>query len=1003
MTFQLRFLGTPLIQNKNHQVTAQLPGKAIGLLAFLAVEKQAFTRSRIANLLWSAESEARGKHNLRQLLQNIKKVLPHILVLKGRELILLNYPLIDRVDLWQFDEAYMHQKYQDVVNVIRGRFLEGLSLRDADNFDQWQRLQESVIHHKSLHALESLLQQNVRSEVLIHYASRLLALQPWHEEAYQQLMLAQARTKRFNEALLTFKTCREVLHAELGIEPGQKTLAVYERVERARHTSHTISLGTTNVFVGRRQELGRIEQLLANASCRCLTLLGMGGMGKTRLALEAGCRFQSLFLHGVCFVPLQAVSQDNKLEFQQALLNELKIESTNLALDLRILDYLSSLELLLILDNFEQLVSQASFISRILRQAPNVKVIVTSRNRLDIPEEWILDVSGLSLTESEKHNATHTLAIPGNVSGLHASESSSSEAVALLRNCVQQLGDAQADMPQAELGKICQVLSGVPLAIELIAPWLRTNSPAEILDLIRRQEPSWLHVNRNFPARHRSMFAVFEYSWQLLPVEAQTVMELLTCFQGDFSETAALTVAETAIEMLTSLVGYSMLQVEGMNRYKIHPLMQLFLEGKAEQRGTAVRAAAKHYQYFLRFATEMLLKLNGADQLMALKQCETEFANLRTAWTWGVENVPTDELLPFADFLFELCSLRNWFETGIQIFDTAHEQCGNKHSLLASRLLAYNGFFYQRRGLLETAVQRAQLALTVAQQKEDRKTILQSLIVLSNVQYDMGQYDFAEQMFNNCLSIAPKADFAKEKAYCLYRLGLVISLRIDYPNSGKKKPYKPPGPFITEHYAPTEEKIRVITKAREYYAQAQMIYQDFGDRLGMASTLHALGVSWYQLKAYDKAIDYFRKTTRLLRDLEAASDLTQSLNWLAWTYHRNGNHVKGRHYFLEALQLGLRSNAENILLDCLMKFALFIWVIEQTHGLPLSIAAFVANHPKTDSRIRNSAEEWVENISDFMPIDEQRAALDVVKQYTLRTLTQKILVQFHIAETSFAS
>lgn len=999
MTFQLHFLGTPIIQNKHQQVTAQLPGKSIALLAFLAVEKQAFTRGRIADLLWSAESEAKGKHNLRQLLQNIKKVMPNILVLKGRELIVLNYALIDHVDLWQFDEAYSLQKYQDVADVLRGRFLEGLALRDADNFDQWQRLQESVIHHKSVHALEVLLQQHVRNEVLLHYASRLLALQPWHEEAYQKLMLAQARSRRFNEALLTFKTCREVLQTELGIEPGQQTLAIYERVERARQTVHAISPVAANVFVGRQQELGEIEHLLANANCRCLTFLGMGGMGKTRLAWEAGYRFQSMFLHGVCFVPLQSVHKDSELEFQQALLNELKITGTSLALDQQIIDYLRSQEMLLILDNFEQLISQASFVSQILRQAPHVKVIVTSRSRLDIPEEWIFDVSGLSLTEREKRDVVHDLLKPSHGSEPDIPASPSSEAVALLQQCAQQLGGTQVNLSQAELRELCQMLSGIPLAIELIAPWLRTHSPTEILNVIKRQESSWLYLNRNFPARHRSMFAVFERSWELIPAEAKVVLEFLSCFPGDMSETAALAVAGTTKEMLASLVGYSMLQVDGVARYKIHALTQRFLADKAEQQGTAVLAATKHYQYFLQFAAEMLPQLNGANQLVTLKQCETEWANLRAAWLWGVQNAAADALMPFADFLFELCSLRNWFETGIQIFDTAYEQCGAKHSLLASRLLAYSGFFYQCKGELETAVQHAQQALAIAQQKEDNKTIWQSLIVCSNVQYDVGQYDLAEKTLGKCLAIAQKAEFARERAYCFYRLGLVISLRVDYPNSGKKEPYKPPGPFITEHYAPTKEKVETVTRAREYYAQAQTIYQGFEDRLGMALTLGAQGYSWYQLKTYDQAISCFHETIQLLRDLEATSDLVQALNWLAWTYHWAGNHVNGRAYFLQALQLGLRSNTENILLDCLMKFALFIWVTEKTHSWPLTIASFVANHPKTDSRMRNSAEEWVENISHFMSIKAQRGAINLAKKYSLRTLTQKILVQFHVDET----
>lgn len=996
MAFHLQFLGTPLIQTESQNVTSQLPSKAIGLLAFLAVEKQPVTRNKIADLLWSAESESKGKHNLRQLLQNIKKVLPHILVLKGRDHLALNDQLIDFVDIWQFEDAYLSQAYQQAAMLLRGSFLEGLRLRNADNFDQWLRLQESAIHNKSIKVLETLLRQRNRNEAVIQFASLLISLEPWHEEAYQKLMLAQARAGRFNEALSTYVKCEKALQDELSMVPTRQTMVAYERVQMARRTLHQVPSAVANAFVGRQKELDQIEQLLADPTCRCLTLLGMGGMGKTRLAQEAGQRFQSLFLHGVCFVPLLTASADSKLGIMQLVLNSLGIAGDGHALDEQLISYLRPREMLLILDNFEQIVAQAGFVSQILQQAPDVKIMVTSRNCLDIPEEWLFDVPGLSVP---KRDSGQSKIVETMRNGFQKPDTThaSYDAVALLQQRAQQLGCTLVwELEQVELGQICQKLAGVPLAVELIAPWLRTNTPAEILQLMTKHEPLWLHANRNFPARHRDLFAVFEHSWQLLSNQEQLVLESLVCFEGDFTETAALTVAQTDKPTLALLVNHSILQTAGPGRYKIHSLLRIFLENKAGRRNTAVHATARHYRYYRQFALQMLNELNGSDQFSTLKQCEAAFANLRAAWMWGGANISAAEMMPFAEFLFELCSLRNWFETGIQIFEVAHEQETEKQSLFASRLLAYSGFFYQRMGYFETAVQRAQQALKIAQLYEDSKSILQALTVLSNVHFDVGQYVLAEQELQKCLIYANTSDLRKERAYCFYRLGLVISLHIDYPNAGKKQPYKPPGPFITEHYTPTEAKIRVAKQAREYYAKARAIYQQLGDAWGVAIALHATGFSWYQVKAYEKAIDCFEEAVQTLSDLEAGSDLTQSLNWLAWTIHRKGNNEVARDYFMKAIQTGLENYAEKYLLDCLMKFALFLWVTEKSHALPLTIASLVANHPNTDSRMRNSAEEWVENISDFISLEEQNAALNVAEQYALRAFAQKILLKFQL-------
>lgn len=995
MSVRLQFLGTPLLLDEQQLDIILLPGKAVGLLAFLAVENQPFTRDKLADLFWSTDSEAQAKHNLRQLLQNIKKFFPHILTLNGRRLIALNAEAIDTIDVWQFEEACQMQQYDQAASLLRGEFLEGLNIRDAENFEQWRRLKNAHFLNIGIEILEKLLQQTAQNELIIQYASRLIALEPWHEQAYRSLMLAQARSMRFNEAILTFQKCQKILQDEFSVTPAQQTVAIYEKVQMARKTRQRALPTASSVFVGRKLELEKIANLLADPHCRCLTLMGLGGVGKTSLAVEASTRCRSLFLHGVCFVPLVTAAAGSQLGFKQILLNSLGLSSEGTLLDDQIVAYLQPREMLLILDNFEQIASQALVVSQIIQQAPGIKVLVTSRRRLDIPEEWLLDVYGLSFP-TPADAEFNSRAIRENGFGYLAMNSGEGyDAVHLLFERAQQLGCARLlDPTSPELNQICQKVEGVPLAIELIAPWLRTRSPAEILDMIVANEHALLQIRRNFPARQNSLLSVFEHSWQLLSKEQQLVLQRLVSFSGNFSETAVLAVAETDKAMITSLVGNSMLQAQFDGRYRIHPLLRAFIRSKSEAKGTAAEAKIRHRLYYYQFAQEMLPKLRGATQLEALEICNEEFANLQAAWRKYLAPDPAPELLLFADFLFELCSMRNWFETGIQLMDDAYKQLLNKESLLASRLLAYSGFFHQGIGYFETAVQQANQALAAAQQCKDPRSTIQSLIVLGNVCYDFGQYDTAEKHLQECLAAAHTPQFTKERAYSLYRLGLVISLRAAFPDAGKKKPYKPPGPFITEHYEPTDAIKIAARQSISYFHEAAELYQQVGDLWGSGLTLHAIGYSWYQVKAYDQAIQYFWQSAELLKQVKASIDLAQTLNWYAVTNHRAGYDDVAREHFIKALQISLEIGAKKHLLDCLMKFSLFIWVTEKTHFLPLAIALTVAKHPNTDSRMRNVAEEWVENIADYLTPEAQRDVRAYAQQHSLNSLVQELIWQF---------
>ena len=194
-----------------------------------------------------------------------------------------------------------------------------------------------------------------------------------------------------------------------------------------------------------------------------------------------------------------------------------------------------------------------------------------------------------------------------------------------------------------------------------------------------------------------------------------------------------------------------------------------------------------------------------------------------------------------------------------------------------------------------------------------------------------------------------------------------------------------------EHYDPSTAIRQAASRARGCFEESLQLYRRAGHSLGEALALHCLGYSWYMVKAYETAAAYLKEAVALLSQLNAASDLTQSLNWLAWTLQWQGKRAEAKSCFLEALQTGLESLAYKRLLDCLSKFALFLYVTEKDTFTALTVITVVAHHPNTDARIRAVAEEWILNISQYMSREEADRAIAYGKQQTLTNLVYTIL------------
>jgi len=300
-------------------------------------------------------------------------------------------------------------------------------------------------------------------------------------------------------------------------------------------------------FIGRHQEMAELRRLWANPDCRLLTLLGPGGVGKTRLAVEFAHHESSSLPEGVFFVPLQTVSESELLVTAVA-------EALNIVLSgqadsrIQLLNHLADKRLLLILDNFEQLAAEADLLSQILGHAPAVQLLVTSRAALHLQEEWLFTLSGLPFPAADPMPSAWP-------------EVAEFDAAQLFVERVSRVRPSfVAAAEQAHLLHICRLVEGIPLALELAAAWGRSLDCAAIAAEIERNLAFLTSPLRNLADRHRSMRAVFEHSWTLLTPDEQAIFQQLAVFRGGFRREAAELVAEATLLQLTALVDKSLLR-----------------------------------------------------------------------------------------------------------------------------------------------------------------------------------------------------------------------------------------------------------------------------------------------------------------------------------------------------------------------------------------------------------------------------------------------------------
>jgi len=430
----------------------------------------------------------------------------------------------------------------------------------------------------------------------------------------------------------------------------------------------------TTGFVGRMTEIAEAARLLADPSARLITLLAPGGMGKTRLAVEIGMqavkqistsptttrstrpkvtratRVQS-FTGGVFFISLARLVDITPLVTTIADAIGLNF-TTGQDPKTQLLDYLREKSLLLIMDTCEHLLGGVSLFTEILQAAPHVKILATSRAKLNLQGETVIALDGL------------------------AESGDIGDALQLFVQSARRVrpGFELAEDDLDAVVKICEMVRGVPLGIELAAAWVEMLTPSEISDEITRNLDFLETESHDAPGRHRSMRAVFDYSWNLLSEEERATFTRIAVFRGHFSRAAGQFVTGAGLRQLMALVNKSLLRRspdEGM--YEIHELSRQYAEEKLETSTDLEKIRDAHSAYYMKTLAERSTDIFGRNGHDLLERIETDIENVRAAWMWAVKRGQAQLLRGAAKVLDIYFDLRGQSGQADKLFEAAEQ------------------------------------------------------------------------------------------------------------------------------------------------------------------------------------------------------------------------------------------------------------------------------------------------------------------------------------------
>jgi predicted ATPase/transcriptional regulator with XRE-family HTH domain len=764
---------------------------------------------------------------------------------------------------------------------------------------------------------------------------------------------------------------------------------------------HRIPLQTTPL-IGREAELAAMGRLFNDTQCRLLTLTGMGGIGKTRLAIEFALRIQGDYPGGVYYFPLTSIISPDKIVPAIADVLNFGFSGPSDPKE-QLFNYIASQirqEALFIFDNLEHLLIQTptgdsksgvvELTSEILECLPNVKILGTSRERLNVHGEWTYELHGLSVP-------------PTNLVG----RMEEYDSIVLFVKSAQRIrSDFQATADeQQSLVQISQLVDGVPLAIELAAAWVGMLSCQEIAREIQSNMDFLTSSMRDIPERHRSIRATFDHSWKLLSDEERGVLCQLSVFQGGFDRNAALQIVGASLALLASLNAKSLVRCTESGRYDLHQVIRQYASSHLNHHPCNPETYTRHSEYYLAMLEDQEPLLKSASQQEAIRQLTGEVDNIYAAWVWAIENNKFAQLGQAGRAFGWYFEIAGMYREGIEQFEPLvqalkAEPKGHESHWVLGLALIQQALLNFRKGEFELAQELYEESIAILRLLGRQTLLADALIFRGIIQHLNGEYDRAISSIEEGLVFVRESHDRWFEAYAIYNLGYIASLKGRY-SEGYEQMLAGLEIWRTlgdPHYialglnflVPTLNKLGLYEEAKAFMQESIALCEQTKNRWGMGTAYRYLGLAYMAEGQYTEAQAHLFKSLEIFGEDVIGWHIARSLTYLGDAAMMAGNFPEARTFYRDALQSSIEAHAIPIALDALAGLG----ELQSQAGNveeALLFCYFILDHSSGESETKSRAEQLAATQEPQLSSKQVRVAHTEAIEKTLEEIVKLAL------------
>jgi predicted ATPase/DNA-binding SARP family transcriptional activator/DNA-binding CsgD family transcriptional regulator len=887
--------------------------KAAALIKLLALApRHRLHREQVMDLLWPDSGRKAASNSLRRALHATRSILdPSVgsryLVSEDESLVLSPNGTL-WVDAEAFEEAAaMARRSRDLAAYRVAIDLYAGELLPEDRYEEWAEEKREILRATYLSLLvelAALYEERGEYGPAVEVLRSTITEEPTYEEAHAGLIRLYALSDQRGQALAQYQRLREVLSKQLGTEPSTVTRHLHEQIAAGKFptiqptsspleeppdsSKHNLPAPRSS-FVGREQEIVKVKRELAMT--RFLTLTGVGGSGKTRLALEVARDLIGAYPDGVWLVELAPLSEGNLVP--QAVAGAMGVrEHPGQPLIDTLIEAWHGENMLLILDNCEHLIDGvAHFANTLLDCCPRLRILTTSREALRVEGEVVWRVPALSLPEPQL--------LPS------VSELEGSESARLFSERARQRDPAFAVTPQnaPTVAEICRKLEGIPLAIELAAARVGSLS---VEQMVRKLEDSLKLLtsgNRTAPARQQTLRGTLDWSYELLSKWERVLFRRLSAFAGGFTLEAAEALEpskhsedDSIVDLLSQLVDKSLVVAEtgegGVLRYRmLEPTRQYALE-RLEMSGEEEAVRRQHAAFFIALAEEAEPELTGSQQKLWLDRLEAEHENMRAALSWLLETGEAELGLRLGGALWRFWYARGYLSEGRKWLQAVLASGDHPESTsVRARALGGMGWLAELHGDYEPARAAYEESLKLSQKMGDKRNLAASLNSLGSVALSQGDYERARTLLEESLSV--------------------------FRELGNERNIASGSNALGELAFSQDDRVRAV----RLFEEALRLARKAGDMQGMAVSLNNLGYASLLDGDWEQATEQLEESLALARELGDMLGTAITATNLGLAALIQGNHLQATVLLRESLALLQEIEDENNIADCLETIA----------------------------------------------------------------------------------